>query len=292
MKLLVTGRNGQLARSIAELGADRPDLEIEFAGRPSVDLEQPGSLATAIERSRPDVVVNAAAYTGVDAAETEPDRAMRINAAAAGEGAEAAARIAARFIQLSTDYVFDGRSDRPYREDDETGPLNVYGASKLAGEEAVLAAFPSATVVRTAWVVSPFGSNFVTTMLRLAGERDEIAVVDDQYGSPTVAADLAGALLDLTHRRDALPGGVLHLAGDGQASWADVAERVMLASARQGGPSAAIRRIGSADYPTPAARPLFTVLDCTKAEKDLSLRLPPWQVRVEQIVERLVKRGG
>ena len=285
MKLLVTGRHGQLARSLVERAADHPGVTIITTSRPEADLSVPGQLAEAIRAAKPDLVINAAAYTNVDGAEDEPELALRINSDGAAEGAQAATAIGARFIQLSTDYVFDGRAERAWREDDPVAPINAYGRSKAGGEQQVLAAQPNAIVVRTSWVVSRFGQNFVRTMLRLAADRDEIGVVADQRGCPTSASELADALIALSRR--ALAGeakGIYHLAGAGEASWADLAACVMSASAECGGPSASIRPISSSDFPTRATRPAFSVLDCSHAASELGIRLGPWQPAIRAIV--------
>ena len=195
MRVLVTGQEGQLARSLAERAADHPELDIITTARDLVDLSCAGSVAAAIAAVRPDLVINAAAYTGVDLAEDEPALAFRINAEAAGETAAAALQAGAAIVQLSTDYVFDGESSEPYREDAPANPMSVYGRSKLAGEEAVRAANPLHLILRTAWVYSPFGRNFVKTIVAAARDRDRLDVVDDQHGCPTSALDLADSIL-------------------------------------------------------------------------------------------------
>ncbi|RWD49471.1 MAG: dTDP-4-dehydrorhamnose reductase, partial [Mesorhizobium sp.] len=192
MRLAVTGREGQVAASLIERGGR--DVEVVAIGRPALDLTRPETIFAALEAVRPDIVVAAAAYTAVDQAEDEKDLAFAINAAGAGKVAEAAAKLCVPVVQLSTDYVFDGTKDGAYVETDATAPLGVYGASKLAGEEAVAAANPRHLILRTAWVYSPFGKNFVKTMLRLAADRDEISVVADQWGNPTSALDTADAI--------------------------------------------------------------------------------------------------
>ena len=193
MKVLVIGKDGQLAGAI---GNERlpPNIELRFAGLPDIDLRRRGTATLQIDRERPDWIVNAAAYTMVDRAEQEAELAFAINSEGAGEIAEAAAAVGARLVHISTDYVFDGRSNRPLTEESPTGPVNVYGQSKLAGEEAVRRNCPDALIVRTSWLYSPFGNNFVRTILRLAQERDELRIVDDQIGCPTSASDLAADL--------------------------------------------------------------------------------------------------
>jgi dTDP-4-dehydrorhamnose reductase len=292
VRILVTGKDGQVARSLAERAMARPDVDLVFVGRPELDLAVPGRLGRAIAEIAPDAVVNAAAYTAVDKAEEQEELAFRINADAAGDGAEAAAVLAIPFIQMSTDYVFAGEGTRPWREDDPVAPINAYGRTKAEGERRVLAASPLHAVVRTSWVISPFGHNFVKTMLKLARERREIAVVADQRGSPTSALDLADAILAFAQR--SLAGdatGIWHLAGAGDASWADVATHVMAISAACGGPSAEIRSITSGDYPTLSKRPANSVLDCSKARELLRIELPDYEGSMASIVRRLVEAG-
>ena len=194
MRILVTGRQGQVVSSLIEAAAGRPRLEIIAAGRPELDLADPASVHAAIQAARPDIVVSAAAYTAVDQAEDEPEIAAAINERGAGAVAAAAAGIGAPVIHLSTDYVFSGGGERPYREDDPAAPIGVYGATKLAGERAVAAANPRHLILRTAWVYSVYGKNFVKTMLRLAADRDSLSVVADQWGNPTSAHDIADAI--------------------------------------------------------------------------------------------------
>jgi dTDP-4-dehydrorhamnose reductase len=238
------------------------------------------------------VVVNAAAYTAVDRTESEPELAFRINADAAAEAAKAANAVGSRLIHISTDYVFPGTARHPILEDGEVQPVNAYGASKLAGERGVLAACPGALVVRTSWLVSPFGTNFVKTMLRLAAERDEVRVVADQLGSPTEARDLARALLALIRgwlaEGPEAPGGTYHLTGAGQTTWAGLAERVMAASAAVGGPAVPVRAITTAEFPTPARRPAYSVLDCGRAKARFGVALPGWEASIDALVARLV----
>ena len=291
MKLLVTGREGQLARSIAERAADHPGLDIIFTSRGEADLSSSGSVAGAITAVRPELVVNAAAYTAVDQAEAEPALAFRINAEGAGEAAAAAREVGAAVIQLSTDYVFDGRARDPYAEDAPTEPLSVYGRSKLSGEAAVRVTNPDHLILRTSWVYSPFGRNFVRTMASLAAEREVLNVVSDQFGCPTSALDLAEAILRIADRwnggdRTGL-GDTYHLAGSGSGSWFDLASEVMANCSRLGLPAAEVRPIATADWPTKATRPANAVLDCSKIERDLGLRLPEWRGSVAETVERL-----
>lgn len=291
MRVLVTGEQGQLARSLAELGADVPGLELRTVGRPELDLERPETIEPAIRAAAPDVVVNAAAYTAVDSAEDEPDRAFRINGAAAGELAAAARRHGARIVQVSTDYVFDGSGSGPYAETAATNPLGVYGRSKLEGEQRVAAENPDHLIVRTAWVYSPFGRNFLKTMLAAAEQRDALNVVADQRGSPTAAGDLAEGILAAIGQWRERPelglGGTYHLAGTGEASWFDFATAIFAEAGRHGLPTASVKPIRTADWPTRAARPANSVLDSTRFAADFGYRAPAWRRSTADVVAKL-----
>ncbi|WP_346364316.1 dTDP-4-dehydrorhamnose reductase [Bosea sp. (in: a-proteobacteria)] len=288
----MTGRTGQVVQSLLAC-AQAADVTVIPVARPELDLSQPDGIRQALANVQPDCIVNAAAYTAVDRAESEPDLAMRINGEGAGAVAAAAAALGVPLIHISTDYVFDGLAPRPWLESDPVGPLSAYGRSKLAGEEAIAASPADWTILRTAWVYSPYGANFVKTMLRLAESRDEIGVVCNQSGSPTSAPDLAEVIIAMAKALIARPGdtllrGVFHAAGTGEASWADLAEAVFAASAALGGPSASVRRIPTSDYPTPARRPANSRLDCSLLAERHSLRLPPWQDSVKTCVATLL----
>lgn len=276
--VLVFGRNGQVARELADL-ARASGRAMVFAGRETLDLTDPTGVEGLIARIAPGAVINAAAYTAVDRAEREADAAFALNRDAPAAMAAACAARDLPFVHFSTDYVFDGTLDRPYVETDPTGPTSVYGTSKLAGEQAVAAAGGRTIVLRTSWVYGVHGVNFVKTMLRLALDRDEISVVVDQIGRPTWSRDCAEAALlaaDALGRSPDLAG-VYHLSGAGDASWADLAAAAFEASARRGGPTAAIAPIVTADYPTPARRPANSRLDCGKIEAALPWRCRPWR---------------
>jgi dTDP-4-dehydrorhamnose reductase len=293
VKVLVTGRDGQVAQSLNERRNGHPQLEFLFAARPETDLAIPGSIAKAIETARPEVVINAAAYTDVDRAEDEPELAWRVNADAAAEAALAASAIGARIIQLSTDYVFDGKKSDPYVETDPTNPQNVYGASKLAGEERVRSANSRHLILRTSWVVSPFGRNFVKTIIGAAASRDVLTVVDDQRGRPTSALDLAGALVGIVDRwhggDDVGLGATYHVAGSGGASWFDLAVATMEECRRLGAPAAEIRPIGSSEWPTRASRPRNSVLDGSRFERTFGFALPNWRKSLPVLVKRILE---
>lgn len=292
MKILVTGRSGQLARALGERSAGRPREQWRFAARPEFDLLQPDSIRRTVERVRPDLIVNTAAYTAVDQAESDLAEAEAANAAAPGVLAAAARNIGARLIHLSTDYVFDGTSPEPYREDAPTAPINAYGRTKLAGEEAVRAELAEHLIVRTAWVYSPWGRNFVKTMLGLAGTRDRLNVVSDQLGCPTSALDLADGLLAAVTAWKSDParglGETCHLAGTGETSWAGLAEAVFAVSAEHGGPSAEVTAVTADQWPTPAARPANSRLDSRKYRDAFGYAAPPWRVSVAAVVEKLL----
>lgn len=292
LRIAVTGWTGQVVCAMLE----RVPVGVEVIAirRPELDLAVPRTVAPALRAARPDVIVNAAAYTAVDQAESEPDIAMRVNGEAAGEAARAAAALGIPVIQLSTDYVFAGTLERPYREDDATGPISAYGASKLAGEQAVAAATANHAILRTAWIYSPFGKNFVKTMLRLAETRDELGVVADQAGCPTSALDIADAVFavarNLTGRTDdASLRGVFHMSATGEAVWADVAEAIFAERERLGGKPVRVKRIATADYPTPARRPANSRLDCGKLALAHGVRLPEWQASLRPCVARLLQ---
>ena len=293
MRVLLTGKHGQLVQSLLE--SPSPTIEWLAIGRPEVDLAQPGSLAGAIRAARPDLVVNAAAYTAVDQAEAEPKRAFRINADAAGEAAAAARDLAIPIVQLSTDYVFDRTVVGACREDGPTAPLGVYGRSKLVGEEQVRAANPAHLIIRTAWVYSPFGQNFVKTMMRAATERAVLSVVDDQVGTPTSALDLAAGLVAVIDgwaagARTGL-GETYHLAGSGLTSWCGLASQVMVNCRRLGLPHAEVRPIATADWPTAAPRPRNSALDSSKFAADFGFSMPFWRASVARVVERLAAKN-
>ncbi|MET0528879.1 MAG: dTDP-4-dehydrorhamnose reductase, partial [Microvirga sp.] len=259
MRIIVIGQEGQVARSLAERAPAHGATAIRL-GRPKLDLADPSGIEDILRETGGDLIVNAAAYTAVDQAEKEPELAQAINGIGPGVVAGTAAAMAIPLIHISTDYVFDGTLDRPYRESDSVNALGVYGASKLMGEQAVAAEAQDHVILRTAWVYSPFGKNFVKTMLRLGSEREELGVVADQVGSPTSALDIADGILSVGRKlvenpQDRSLRGIFHMAGSGYASWAEFAAEIFASSVRLGGPAAKVRPIATADYPTPAKRP-------------------------------------
>jgi dTDP-4-dehydrorhamnose reductase len=267
-----------------------------MVGRAALDVQDPGSVARAMASLRPDVVINSAAYTGVDKAESEPDAAFRLNRDGARVLAATAARYNAPIIHISTDYVFDGSGTDPWREDDPTSPINVYGQSRLAGEEAVMAANPRHLIVRTSWLHGPHGRNFAKTVIQLASDgRSELRVVQDHVGSPTYAPHLAATILELARRAVAdqsnTPWGVYHAAGRGSASWYDLADALMQGAARRNMPSVPVVPIPAAAQPTAARRMANARLDCSKLDRTFGLTLPDWQEGAAECVARLKERG-
>ena len=291
--ILVVGKSGQLARCLVE-AAGRRNVRLIVAGRPDVDIEQLESIDRALTMFCPGVIINAAAYTAVDKAETEPERCYAVNHAGARQLAEAASRRNVPLIQVSTDYVFDGQKATPYGEDDPTAPLGIYGRSKLEGEQAVLAKHPEALILRTSWVYSVYGSNFVTTMLRLAQSQPSLRVVDDQIGCPTSAHDLAAALLDISTDllgggRNASPESTI-LAAPARLRGTGWQPKIFASAKARGRPAPHLVAIKTADFPTRAQRPRNSVLNCTKADQAFGVKLPPWQTSVTTCVNRLVKK--
>jgi dTDP-4-dehydrorhamnose reductase len=288
MTVLVLGRSGQLAQALVAAAGKR-GVAIRCAGRDEADLSKPGAAAALIVALRPKLVLNSAAYTAVDQAEVEPRLAFRINAEGAGEAAAAAETLGIPFVQISTDYVF--RSGGPHNEDAPTEPVNIYGRSKLAGEQAVRSASARHLIVRTSWLYGATAGNFAANMLRLAATEQEVRVVDDQLGCPTSADDLADALIRLSVRlleEEGASGRTLHLAGREEASWADFAEAIMTASQTLGGLTVPVQRVSTRDRPTPAERPSDSRLDCGLAERKLGLSLPGYSATLPNVVARLL----
>ena len=290
LRLAVTGTQGQVVRALQERAAEA-GITVVAIGRPALDLAS-GAVGALVD-AQADAIVNAAAYTAVDQAESEPDLAMAVNGSGAGAVARVAASLGVPLIHISTDYVFDGSADRPYRESDPVGPASAYGRSKLEGERQVAAAQPDHAILRTAWLYSPWGRNFVRTMLRLAAEHDEVAVVDDQRGSPTSALDLADAVIGVARNLVDRPDdpslrGVFHAAGGGETSWAGLAAAVFAEAARCGARPTRVRLIATAAYPTPARRPANSRLDCTRLRCAHAIALPDWHSSLPVCVRRLV----
>ena len=282
MRILVTGKNGQLGRSIYQIvntvnGDNLPPKEFIFVGRDELDLSSEISISNYFNRKNKfDVIINCAAYTAVDGAEKYQELADKVNHLAVKQLAEIASQQTAKLIHISTDYVFDGESGKPYEETDETNPINVYGKTKLAGEVALIKILNNAIIIRTSWVYSDYGVNFVKTMLRLGQERNELNVVNDQTGSPTYAADLANAILDIVHNIEFKEvwqkAQVYHYSNTGQVTWHDFAREIFKIAKVD----CKVNPITTEQYPTPAQRPKNTLMDTTKVAKMLSIHIPDW----------------
>jgi dTDP-4-dehydrorhamnose reductase len=299
MKVLLLGKNGQvgweLQRSLCTLG-EMVALDFDTPGAWRADFSQPEALAALVQAVQPDVIVNAAAHTAVDKAESEPELARAINATAPGVLAREAAARGAWLVHYSTDYVFDGSGDRPRREDAPTGPLSVYGRTKLEGEQLIAASGCRHLILRTSWVYAARGGNFARTMLKLAAERDALNVIADQIGAPTGAELLADVTAHALRRAIAQPelGGTYHCAAGGETSWHGYASFV-IEWARAAGqplkvPAGGIRPIPTSAYPTPAHRPLNSRLDTTKLQQTFGLHLPAWQGGVERMLTEILGR--
>jgi dTDP-4-dehydrorhamnose reductase len=292
MRVVITGTEGQVDTSVKALG-DQLGIEVIRIGLPDIDLSKPETLEAPIRAANPDVIISSAAFTAVDKAESEPDLARRINGDAPGELARIAAALNVPLLHLSTDYVFPGTKDGIYDEADTPEPASVYGATKLAGERQIAAATDNFVILRTAWVYSPYGNNFVKTMLRLGQTRDELNVVADQRGCPTYAPEIARALLAVAQRVVADPDsrlrGIFHLTGSGETTWAGFAEAIFAQSASRGGKAVKVNPIPSSEYPTPAKRPANSRLSGEKLHSIYGLRLDPWPVSLAQCVDALTQ---
>lgn len=291
MRIAVTGKQGQVVTALIERG-QQAGVEIVAVGRPELDLADPASIRRVLAELKPDAIVSAAAYTAVDKAESEPELAFAVNAKGPQALAEIANELSVPVVHLSTDYVFPGDKNDIYLETDATGPASVYGQSKLAGEEAIAAATPNHAILRTAWVYSPFGANFVKTMLRLAETRDALNVVADQHGTPTSALDIADAVIVVAKRlaTDSDPSlrGVFHLTGSGEATWADFAEEIFAGLQAKSGKAVSVGRITTDEYPTPAKRPANSRLSTEKLAKTYGIVLPDWKQSTKVVLDRLL----
>jgi dTDP-4-dehydrorhamnose reductase len=292
IRIAVTGRQGQVARALSEAG---PALNVEIVNlsRPHLDLAAPTTVQPALEAAAPDIVVNAAAYTAVDQAEREPNIAAAVNWVGPGSVAEACRALGVPVIHLSTDYVFDGHKKSSYIEDDLVAPATVYGASKLAGEQAVAAATNDYVILRTAWVYAPYGKNFVRTMLALAETRNEVRVVADQLGCPTYAPDIAMAIVRIARNLLGNPSapqlrGIFHLTGSGETSWAGFAAAIFVFLAAKGLPKPELTPIASNEYPTAARRPANSRLNCAKLARVYGIELPSWRDSLGICLERIL----
>lgn len=289
-RIAITGKRGQIVSALVERAFGK--AEIIALGRPEVDLLKKEDVIQSLIDASPDIIINAAAYTLVDKAEDDVQMAMQVNAYGAASVAEAAARLGIPVIQISTDYVFDGKLDRPYREDDAPAPAGVYGQTKHLGETLVAELTNDYVILRTAWVYSPFGKNFVKTMLRLGETRSEVSVVSDQFGNPTSAFDIADGVLAIAQRltvdKSSHLRGIFHMTSPMPANWSGFAEAIFAEAEKHGRPSVAVRAISTAEYPTIAKRPLNSRLDHAKLQKSYGVTLPDWRSSLSDCVARLV----
>jgi dTDP-4-dehydrorhamnose reductase len=291
MIVLVVGGQGQLGRSLAEARSPA-GVRVITVGRPELDLLRPESIGQTLDRLAPNVVVNTAAYTAVDKAETESDLAFAVNDHGVRRLAADCASRNTPIIHLSTDYVYDGSKQSPYVESDAVNPLSVYGRSKRAGELSVAAENPRHIILRTSWLYAPFGANFVRTMLHLAATRREIGVVDDQHGNPTYAPHLAEAILTIIEkisgeRLFAFPWGIYHAAGTGETTWFGFAQAIFRCYQALGYNIPLVRPITTAEYPRPVARPANSRLNTEKLAQSFGVRLPPWPKGLAECLQRL-----
>lgn len=288
MTILVFGRTGQLAQALIRHSWAGGEPVVAL-GSAEADIRDARAVQDAVTSHRPRLIINAAAYTAVDKAEGDAETAFAVNEAGTAHIAQAAQTADVPFIHVSTDYVFDGSGDRLWREEDATAPLGIYGASKLAGERAVAAAGGRSLILRTSWVFSSDGANFVKTMLRLGADRPVLRVVADQFGRPTAASDIAAAIafLDPLLSRGEVSG-LLHFGGDEPTNWHGFAEAIFDSAARHGRPRPTVDAIGTADYPTPARRPANSVFDCGRFLALPGACLPPWRRALDQVVDRLL----
>lgn len=283
-KIIVTGGNGQLGNCLRDISCEYPAYEFIFTDVQELDITHETLVQSCFSEQRPQWVINAAAYTAVDKAETDIDAARLINATAVGILARQSSEIGAGFVHISTDYVFDGQTQALLTEDMQTNPRSIYGVTKLEGEGQA-ALNPKHIILRTSWLYSAYGNNFVKTMRRLGSERDEVSVVADQWGSPTLADDLALAVMTAITRTDAGENvyGIYHFSNEGSTCWADFAIQIMELS----GLSCKVNAITTADYPTPAKRPAFSVMSKAKFTKTFDLVLPEWEASLERLISRL-----
>jgi dTDP-4-dehydrorhamnose reductase len=286
-QLLVIGENGQLGRSINKVEEEYPQIKITFAGRNQLDLSCPESIKTYFSAHHFDYIINAAAYTAVDQAESEQQQADQINHQSVAQIARIAKQQSTILVQVSTEYVFDGNSHQPYRESDPANPINIYGETKWRGEQAMVRAAPQGCIVRTSWLYSEFGNNFVKTMLRLAAEREQIKVIFDQVGSPTYATDLARALLAIVEHgvleNISPPPIIFHYANEGLCSWYDFAHAIFELSDQ----SCSVIPIETKQYPTPAIRPHYSVMDKTAIKQQVQIQIPYWRSSLKRCINAI-----
>jgi len=283
--ILVTGANGQLANELKILSSGFPQYQFLFTAKEELPIENTDALTSFFQRNKMDYCINCAAYTAVDKAESEKEKAFLINAQAVGELAKICYNHQTKLIHISTDYVYDGTVHNPLKENNPVGPINIYGESKLKGEELALEKNPSAIVIRTSWVYSAFGNNFVKTMMRLFKEKSEINVINDQFGSPTYAADLAAVILNFIEQTEQGKdfSGIVNYSNSGVTTWYEFAEEIKsLVNS-----NCKINPIPTSSYPTPAKRPLYSVLDTSKIKELLQIEIPSWKESLKECVDIL-----
>ena len=295
MKILCVGASGQIAQSLTEIG-NSMDIELIARGRDQLNLLDPTSILSNVSDVSPSIIINAAAFTAVDQAESNVELAMDLNGGALVHLAKIADDHSIPLVHYSTDYVFDGSYPEPYTEDCQVSPGSVYGNSKLLGENSITDNASQYIILRTAWVYSSFGNNFVKTMLRLARDRDEISVVSDQVGSPTSSIDIARATLEickqLSDKSQPPAWGIFHMSGTGTASWAEFAEEIFKISAALNGPFAKVKHIASEDFPSIVKRPANSRLNCSKLKTTYGVALPNWKNSLAETVARLIPHGN
>jgi len=286
MRTLLTGSKGQLARCFRDRLPE--NWELIATDSTSLDITDTEAVRNMVQNFQPDAIVNAAAFTAVDKAEAHVGTAFAVNATAVHNLASAARACQARFIHISTDYVFDGTNKTPYKEQDYTNPQSVYGRTKVAGELLALAANPDSVIIRTSWLFSEYGNNFVKTMIRLAGERDNLSIVHDQTGSPTYAGDLAQAIIALLQQPVA-PRGIYHYGGNKSVTWYEFAQAIFQA-AQQQAPNFRVPQLNAIttdQYPLPAPRPAYSIMDCQKIENECGIKASDWQKALNEIIGKL-----
>lgn len=286
-RILVTGANGQLGWELSQLSSNYPQYQFDFVDRSILDLSKPETIQAVLEKHQPDAIINTAAYTAVDKAESEKELAYTVNAKSVEVMAAYAASKNIPFITFSTDYVFTGTATEPYTTDTIIAPLNYYGSTKADGESLAIAANPNAIIIRTSWVFSSHGNNFVKTMIRLMKEKDSLNVVADQKGRPTFAKDLAIATMKMIEEIDAGKNikGIYHFANQGVTTWFEFAKKIQATA----GLTCEVNPIQTADFPTPAKRPAYSVLDTSKIEKDLGIQIPNWGTALQSCYNEIIK---
>jgi dTDP-4-dehydrorhamnose reductase len=285
-RVAVTGSNGQLGKELARIADSHPRLQFTFLSRETFSLEEPKKIKTWLEQNLADIFIHCAAYTAVDKAESEKEKVFQVNAVAPGLIASLLSKNKTKLIYLSTDYVFDGTSSIPLTELAATNPINLYGASKLEGERLVIQNNPFTQIIRTSWLYSAQGNNFVKTMMRLMKERESVSVVQDQKGSPTYAGDLAEAIIQMLESDHFIPG-IYHYSNEGQTNWFEFAVEIKKLS----GSACNILPVPSSGYPTPAKRPAYSLMDKSKIKKDYGLNIPDWQTSLAICIDLLKKQG-